>query len=77
MDVPQQQQQGGARGGHRMELRGLLPPWVLQRLCRVLADTQEGQFQVCRPSLCQSSCCICSCCSFLDGSLHLLFGDQW
>lgn len=32
-------------GRHRMQLRGLLPPWVLSRLCAVLADSQDGQFQ--------------------------------
>lgn len=39
----------GGRGGHRMELQGLLPPWVLDRLCAVLQDSQQGQFQV-RPA---------------------------
>lgn len=32
-------------GRHRMQLKGLLPPWVLSRLCAVLADSQDGQFQ--------------------------------
>ena len=36
----------GGRGGHRMELQGLLPPWVLDRLFTVLQDSQHGQFQV-------------------------------
>lgn len=35
------------RGGHRLELAGgLLPPWVLDRVCAVLARSQGGQFQV-------------------------------
>ena len=40
-------------GRHRMQLRGLLPPWVLSRLCAVLADSQDGQFQArsCKPGL--------------------------
>ncbi len=33
-------------GGYRMEVRGLLPPWVLDRLLAVLRDSQDGQFKV-------------------------------
>ena len=33
-------------GGHRMEVRGLLPPWVLDRLLAVLRDSQDGQYRV-------------------------------
>ncbi len=36
---------GSAHGPHRMALRGALPPWVLDRLFAVLADSQNGQFQ--------------------------------
>ncbi|CAL8467510.1 g7048 [Coccomyxa elongata] len=32
-------------GGYRMEVRGLLPPWVLDRLLAVLRDSQDGQFK--------------------------------
>lgn len=34
------------RGGHKFELKGLLPPWVLDRLCHVLEEAQAGQLQV-------------------------------
>ena len=34
------------RGEHKMELRGVLTPWVLDRLCHVLEDAQQGQLQV-------------------------------
>ncbi|KAK9844097.1 hypothetical protein WJX81_004408 [Elliptochloris bilobata] len=34
-----------AYGRHRMQLKGALPPWVLDRLFAVLADSQDGQFQ--------------------------------
>ena len=36
------------RGAHRVELRGALPPWVLDRLYSVLEDAQGGQLQVLR-----------------------------
>ena len=36
------------RGAHRVELRGVLPPWVLDRLYGVLEDAQGGQLQVSR-----------------------------
>ncbi len=49
---------GSGRGGHRMELRGLLPPWVLDRMCAVLQDSQEGQFQVCAPAADSRAWCI-------------------
>ena len=31
-----------------MELKGVLPPWVLDRLYSVLEDAQGGQLQVSR-----------------------------
>ena len=34
------------RGTHKVELRGLLPPWVLDRLCHVLEEAQQSQLQV-------------------------------
>ena len=34
------------RGAHKIELRGVLPPWVLDRLCHVLAEAQQRQLQV-------------------------------
>lgn len=51
VDVAQQrgarEPAGSWRGGHRLELAGgLLPPWVLDRVCAVLARSQGGQFQV-------------------------------
>ena len=36
------------RGAYRVELRGVLPPWVLDRLYAVLEDAQGGQLQVLR-----------------------------
>ncbi|EIE24517.1 hypothetical protein COCSUDRAFT_61947 [Coccomyxa subellipsoidea C-169] len=33
------------QGGHRMEVRGLMPPWVLDRLYAVLCDSQDGQYR--------------------------------
>ncbi|CAL5222421.1 g4783 [Coccomyxa viridis] len=34
------------RGAHKLELRGVLPPWVLDRLCHVLEEAQQSQLQV-------------------------------
>ena len=48
---------GSAHGPHRMALRGALPPWVLDRLFAVLADSQNGQFQA-RPL---TPCCAATC----------------
>jgi len=36
---------GAPHGPHRLLLHGALPPWVLDRLCAVLAASQGGQFQ--------------------------------
>ncbi len=36
------------RGAHRVELRGVLPPWVLDRLYGVLETAQGGELQVLR-----------------------------
>ena len=36
------------RGTHKVELSGILPPWVLDRLYSVLEDAQGGQLQVLR-----------------------------
>lgn len=39
---------GGGRGSaqHRFELRGVLPPWVVDRLACLLAVTQDGSFSL-------------------------------
>ena len=34
------------RGAHKIELRGMLPPWVLDRLCHVLEEAQQSHLQV-------------------------------
>jgi hypothetical protein len=34
------------KGEYKMELRGVLPPWILDRLCCVLEEAQQGQLQV-------------------------------
>ena len=34
------------RGAHKLELSGVLPPWVIDRLCNVLKEAQQSQLQV-------------------------------
>ena len=46
VEVEQREGARTARNNHRMELRGVLPPWVLDRLYHALQDSQEGQFRV-------------------------------
>ena len=40
------------KGGHKVEVRGVVPPWVLYRLCRALRDAHDSDFQV--STLCHS-----------------------
>lgn len=50
VEMPQGRPGGPGRGGHRMEVGGPLPPWVLDRLCKVLQESQDGQFTACAES---------------------------
>lgn len=36
----------GKAGQHRLELRGLIPPWIVNRLLEVLKDSHHARFQV-------------------------------